>query len=848
MTGKNITSHIYNYSSGNIVADPTHIKHRRQPSQFIGYSDLRAVNNMHNEILDNSTDEGIEHQSRIRALNPNSTFETVINVEIRDDNSIKISDNGRGMPCDVIPGEDIPGIYKILELEGAGSKGGRDEGDDAGYQSQTAGQHGTGSSVVKSLSEYFRVKTGCYSEKPVLNDAGEVIGTDVFSGVFTVEYHRGERIQDLTRIDDLEFNEDGTPKTFTEVEFLYDNTVLEDTSSGQKGPVIEFESVMTRIIYSLLSMPENVNVTYNFKYPGRPTETRRRKDVTVKDWLKPEINPNSGEDQLVKFVVEGNGYRSEIYLAYYNSEVPTQERTVHIANRMLMKESPLIRGTPAVIYGPVGLMINKYSPGAYSPDYNVRIAKYMKVLNIMSLKKASYNGQTKDHLVLSDNFVADFSYRFTQALNSPDFIMPQQFLAYKYIQEEVKDNENRKLREENLIKAKKKAEETLKTESAKEAKNILISKEYHDKQNLVMGVKPNKYGLAKTDSPVGDEQTSVIFVEGDSVRNDLAAAAEDQPISIVTLGGKIKNAYEKKDIEDFINSILSKRTLKDSQGNDTNQPQFIEAFYNSIMCKKYKALYFLTDADSDGLHIRILLIGLIMRLAEAFPEVVTDYISLGKVFIINAPAAKLQLNSDLIVDGRTYRAGTVFATSVSEMQALQRVGAVLIRKFTGLSDTVSDISARELVRDPKFHSQLLPPTQEERELIQNILTPSHIIKKEYASELATERAMISNLILKINPIDLPTERITTFPTNENPNLECMENIQYTTYSEGRSVSTYANLENIVKEEVFTLGIRQSHKAIEEAIETPMMDITDPGFDFDSKLLTGDEDTEDEDDF
>ena len=109
---------------------------RRRPGM---YTDTTRPNHLIHEVIDNSVDEALEGHCK------------KIEVILYKDGSIKVSDDGRGMPTDDHPEEKIPGAELILTRLHAGAKFNKEN-----YQ-YSGGLHGVGVSVVNALSKNLEV-------------------------------------------------------------------------------------------------------------------------------------------------------------------------------------------------------------------------------------------------------------------------------------------------------------------------------------------------------------------------------------------------------------------------------------------------------------------------------------------------------------------------------------------------------------------------------------------------------------------------------------------------------------------------------------------------------------------
>ncbi len=139
---------------------------RKRPGMYIGSTSQTGLHHLVWEVVDNSIDEAQSgHCDRI-------------DVVLREDGSVEVTDNGRGIPVGVHRETGKPALEVVMTTLHSGGK------FDSNVYKTSGGLHGVGVSVVNALSEWLRVE--------VRQESGH----------FVQEYRRGDPVEAMTRLGD----------------------------------------------------------------------------------------------------------------------------------------------------------------------------------------------------------------------------------------------------------------------------------------------------------------------------------------------------------------------------------------------------------------------------------------------------------------------------------------------------------------------------------------------------------------------------------------------------------------------------------------------------------------------
>ena len=261
---------------------------RVRPSMYIGNTGVRGLHHLVYEIVDNSIDEAL------------GGYCSEIYITLREDNSVTVRDNGRGIPVDIQSQTGRPAVEVALTVLHAGGKFGG-----GGYK-VSGGLHGVGMSVVNALSEWLTVK--------VARDGK----------IYSQSYHRGEPDADLKVVGKAD-------TTGTEITFLPDSQIFDvEEISFQKEILIPRIRELAYLNGGIKIFVKDERDGYEqvFHFEGGIADFVQYINKNKEVFHKPIYYCVKRDDFEAEFAIQyNNGYAENLYS--YANNIHTQEGGTH---------------------------------------------------------------------------------------------------------------------------------------------------------------------------------------------------------------------------------------------------------------------------------------------------------------------------------------------------------------------------------------------------------------------------------------------------------------------------------------------------------------------------------------
>lgn len=267
---------------------------RKRPGMYIGSTSARGLHHLVYEVVDNSIDEAL------------AGYCTHVEVTIHKDNSITVTDNGRGIPVDMHE-SGKPAVEVVLTVLHAGGKFGG-----SGYK-VSGGLHGVGVSVVNALSSYMDVRVkrdgkiyAISFEKGVTKEPLHVIGETTETGTYV------HFLPDAEIFDETVYDYDTLRHRLRELSFLNRGitiTLSDERGEEERKEVFYFEGGISSFVEHLNRNKEVIN--------PEPVYFNGTKDTTVVE-IALQYNTSYSEN-IYSFVNNINTEEGGTHLAGFKS-------------------------------------------------------------------------------------------------------------------------------------------------------------------------------------------------------------------------------------------------------------------------------------------------------------------------------------------------------------------------------------------------------------------------------------------------------------------------------------------------------------------------------------------------
>lgn len=266
---------------------------RKRPGMYIGSTSVRGLHHLVYEIVDNSVDEAL------------AGYCDTIEVRIHEDNSITVTDNGRGIPTGINHKAGLPAVEVVFTVLHAGGKFGG-----GGYK-VSGGLHGVGASVVNALSNWLEVQ---------IFHEGKV---------YQQRYERGHTMYPLKVVGECEPEKSGTQVTFSPDGSIFEETVYDYETLKQRLREMAFltKGIKIRLIDERSGQEQDKTFHYEGGIKEFVNYLNRSKEALYQDVIYCEGEKNG---VYVEVAMQHNDSYNDATYSFVNN-ITTPEGGTHLA-------------------------------------------------------------------------------------------------------------------------------------------------------------------------------------------------------------------------------------------------------------------------------------------------------------------------------------------------------------------------------------------------------------------------------------------------------------------------------------------------------------------------------------
>ena len=537
---------------------------RKRPGMYIGSTGERGLHHLVYEVVDNSVDEAM------------AGYADDIKVTLRQDGSVTVVDNGRGIPVDMHPVEKRPAVEVVLTVLHAGGKFG------GGGYSVSGGLHGVGVSVVNALSSRLEVE---------VHRDGFVWRQSYEHGVPTAPLAKGEAT-DIT----------GTRVTYWADDEIFDDTVYSFETLSRRFQEMAFlnraltlELIDERVpdggVESLGIEADDEDVRHVvYYYEGGIADFVRHINSRSKTGpVHPNVIEYGSEDtdlgMSLEVAMQWNGDYIEGVHTFANT-INTHEGGAHEEGFRTSLTS----------------LVNRYARDRWNllkdKDPNLSgedIREGLTAIVSIKLREPQFEGQTKTKLGNAD--------------------------AKTFVQKVTNDQLAAWL-DANPAEGKEIARKSINAATARIAARKARDLARNRKGLLGGGGLPGKLIDCSSNIP---EECELFVVEGDSAGGSARNGRNPQTQAILPIRGKILNVEKAR-----IDRVLQNNEVQamiSALGTGVHEEFDLDKL-------RYHKIVLMADADVDGQHIRTLLLTLLFRFMRPLIEQGYVYLAQPPLFKI----------------------------------------------------------------------------------------------------------------------------------------------------------------------------------------------------------------------